>query len=105
MHIVLLAIQDYWEQQTQDGHGLPADHEANLRELSGSCKAVLVEVQTLLNKNTGLGSGAAPWARLRWAPKDIAPLRMRLLSRTNSLSTLNNVIMYVAGSYQIQVVP
>jgi hypothetical protein len=95
MHIVLQAVQEYWEEQARDGHELSAKHLANLEELSDSCKEVLVELETLLEKHGELGAGAGFLARMKWVPKNIGPLRMRLLARTNSLSSFNNIMTYV----------
>jgi hypothetical protein len=95
MQIVLNAIQEYWVEQAQDGHEMSARHLANLQEQSDSCKEVLVELEELLDKHGDLGAGAGFLSRMKWAPKHIGPLRMRLLVRTNALSSLNNVMTYV----------
>ena len=92
MHIVLTAIQQFWEKEAQDGYELSARHLANLQELSDSCKEVLEDVEALLDKHGDLGAGAGFLSRMKWAPKHIGPLRMRLLVRTNSLSSFNNIM-------------
>jgi hypothetical protein len=95
MQIVLKAIQEHWEEQVRDGYEVPAKQLANLEELSDSCKLVLFELETLLDKHGELGATAGFLARMKWIPKNIAPLRMRLLARTHHLSSFNNVMTYV----------
>ena len=95
MQIVLRAIQEHWEEQIRDGYEVPAKQLASLRELSDSCKDVLIELETLLDKHGDLGAGAGFLARMKWAPKNIGPLRMRLLARTHHLSSFNNIMTYV----------
>jgi hypothetical protein len=95
MHIVLNSVHEFWEEQARDGHELSARHLTNLREISDSCKEVLVELDELLDKHGDLGAGAGFLSRMKWAPRNIGPLRMRLLVRTNSLSSFNNIITYV----------
>ena len=97
MHIVLKAIQEFWEEQDRRGQALPASQNASLEELSNDCKEVLVELEGLLDKHGELGAGAGFLSRMKWAPKNIGPLRMRLLARTNSLSAFNNVITLVCS--------
>ena len=92
MHICLTAVREYWEEQAQDGQELSARHLATLQELSHNCKEVLEDLEALLDKHGDLGAGAGFLARMKWAPKHIGPLRMRLLVRTQSLSNFNNVI-------------
>jgi hypothetical protein len=95
MHIVLKAIQEHWEEQGRDGYEVPARQLASLEELSDSCKEVLIELETLLDKHGELGAGAGFLARMKWTVKTIAPLRMRLLARTHHLSSFNNIMTYV----------
>jgi hypothetical protein len=94
MHIVLEAVQEYWQDQAQNGHELSTRHLATLRELSYSCREVLLEVDELLEKHGDLEAGAGFLSRMKWAPRNIGPLRMRLHVRTNSLSSFNNVMTY-----------
>jgi hypothetical protein len=95
MQIVLKAIQEHWEEQVRDGYEVPDRQLASLRELSDSCKDVLIELETLLDRHGELGAGAGFLARMKWAPKNIGPLRMRLLARTHHLSSFNNIMTYV----------
>jgi hypothetical protein len=94
MHISLNAVQEYWEEQAREGHELSTRHLTTLRELSYSCKEVLIELEELLEKHGDLGAGAGFLSRMKWAPRNIGPLRMRLLVRTNSLSSFNNIMTY-----------
>lgn len=95
MHIVFSTIQEYWEQQEQDGHNLSDKHLASLQELSANCEEVLDEIEKLLDQHGQLGAGAGFLSRMKWLSTKIGPLRMRLLARTNYLSSFNNVMMYV----------
>jgi hypothetical protein len=95
MQIVLKAIQEHWEEQIRDGHAVPAKHLASLEELSDSCKEVLIELERLLDKHGELGAGAGFLARMKWVPKNLAPVRMRLLARTHHLSYFNSIMTYV----------
>jgi hypothetical protein len=94
MHIVLGAVQEYWQEQARNGHELSTRHVSTLRELSYSCKEALLELDELLDKHGDLGAGAGFLSRMKWVPRNIGPLRMRLLVRTNSLSSFNNVMTY-----------
>jgi hypothetical protein len=73
---------------------LSTKHLATLRELSYSCKEVLLELDELLEKHGDLGAGAGFLSRMKWVPRNIGPLRMRLLVRTNLLSSFNNIMTY-----------
>jgi hypothetical protein len=95
MQIVLKAIQEHWEEQVRDGYEVPAKQLANLKELSDSCKEVLFELQTLLDKHGELGATAGFLARMKWIYQNTGLLRMRLLVRTHHLSSFNNVMTYV----------
>jgi hypothetical protein len=95
MHIVFSTIQEYWEQQEQEGHNLSDKHLASLQELSANCEEVLDEIEKLLDQHGELGAGAGFLSRMKWLSTKIGPLRMRLLARTNYLSSFNNVMMYV----------
>lgn len=95
MHIVFSTIQEYWEQQEQEGHNLSDKHLASLQELSANCEEVLDEIEKLLDQHGELGAGAGLLPRMRWLSTKVGPLRMRLLARTNYLSSFNNVMMYV----------
>jgi hypothetical protein len=95
MQIVLKATQEHWEEQVRDGYEVPAKQLADLEELSDSCKEVLFELETLLDKHGELRAGAGFLARMKWIPHHLSPLRMRLLARTHYLSSFNSVMMYV----------
>jgi hypothetical protein len=95
MQIVLKAIQEHWEEQVRDGYEVPAEQLASLEELSDSCKEVLIELETLLDRHGELGAGAGFLARMRWLSTNFGPLRMRLLARTHHLSSFNNIMTYV----------
>jgi hypothetical protein len=92
MHIVLQAIEHYWQEEENDGKDLPADQKEDLQRLAGGCKEVLLDIEALLTKHRDLGSGSKLLSRMRWAPKDIGPIRNRLILRTTLLATFNSTI-------------
>lgn len=94
MHIVLEAIQHYWEEEDKNGHDISLDQKQDLQRLAEGCAEVLLDLETLLGKHASLGSGSSLLARMRWAPKDIGPIRNRLILRTTLLATFNNTITY-----------
>ena len=92
MHIVLQAVQRYWEEQTERNTDLSTVNKRDLQELTESCKEVLFEIQALLEKHGDLGAGGGWMSRMKWMTNEIGPLRMRLLARTSYLSQFNNAI-------------
>jgi len=55
---------------------------------------VLLELDELLEIRGDLEAGARSLFRMKLAPRNIGPLRTRLLVRTNHLSSFNNVMTY-----------
>lgn len=92
MHIVLEAIERHWKDEEKRGNDLSANHKDELIQLSGSCEEALKDLDALLNKHQALGKRASFRARMKWAPKDIGPIRNRLILRTTFLSTFNCTI-------------
>lgn len=92
MHIVLNAIERYWKEEEDRGQDLSAEQNEDLKRLSQGCKEVLLDLEALLDKHQNLGSGASWLARMKWAPKDIGPIRNRLILRTTLLATFNTTI-------------
>ncbi|KAI9686627.1 MAG: hypothetical protein M1822_003638 [Bathelium mastoideum] len=98
MHIVLRAIRNYWKEEDMNGRTLPDDQTQDLKRLTHSCKDALLDTQALLDKHQKLGKGLSLGARMKWAPKDIGPVRNRLLLRTTLLATFNSAITAQAQS-------
>jgi hypothetical protein len=92
MHIVLEAIKHYWQEEENSGNELSSNQKQDLERLAGGCKEVLLDLQALLDKHRALGSSSSLLARMRWAPKDIGPIRNRLILRTTLLASFNHTI-------------
>jgi hypothetical protein len=70
-------------EETLSGQPLAPSKEASLATITGGCKQVLQDLQSLVLKYESLGSNTKrTWDRLRWHADDIAELRARLTSNT-----------------------
>lgn len=88
LHAVLKEIEE-----TLLGRPLPPSKEAGLATVTGGCKDVLQDLQSLVLKYESLGwSTKRTWDRLRWHSDDIAELRARL---TSNIVLLTAYIRYV----------
>lgn len=95
MHIVFKTIEDYWAEEEKQGRDLALEDKQDLKRLAESCNETLWDLEALLQKHRTLGTGSTLIARMRWAPRDIAPLRNRIILRTTLLASFNNTMTYV----------
>ncbi|PHH82191.1 hypothetical protein CDD82_6749 [Ophiocordyceps australis] len=80
-----------------DAHG---SQKADLQEIAGSCRKILVELETKLDKYSELKSHGHSsshilkrvWKRLKWEPEDIREIRDRITSNVTMLNTLTGQI-------------
>jgi len=88
LQIVLKAVEKAWR-----ARDLSPIERYEVAEISAGCKEVLTDLEKNLDKYQSLGSRwKNPIDRMRWASKDIAPLRNRLISNTVLLSTFNTTL-------------
>ena len=67
---------------------LSAAQQSRLEIVGDGCRAVLEDLQSIIDKYNSLGTKTKrTWDRLRWGSKDIAELRSRLISNTVMLTT------------------
>lgn len=83
LHAVLKELEE-----TYSGATLSAARQSRLKIVGDGCRAVLEDLQCVLDKYNSLGTKTKrTWARLGWGSKDIAELRARLISNTVLLTT------------------
>ena len=82
LHTVLKEVE-----ANLSGSDLTPQQQTGLRTVSDGCHSVLQELKGLVTKYENLGTQRkALWVRLRWGAKDIAEIRLRLISNTNLLT-------------------
>ncbi|KAK7885755.1 hypothetical protein LTR67_010107 [Exophiala xenobiotica] len=89
LELILGEIQSFWTKQKARGHDLPEETKIGLSKISSGCREVLDELNALLNKHRELGKGQSWRQRLKWAPKDIGPMRHKLMLQTINLNTFH----------------
>lgn len=83
LHLVLKELEEILSDET-----LSATQQARLDNIGDGCRAVLQDLQDILNKYHSLGTKTKrTWDRLGWGSSDIAELRLRLISNTVLLTT------------------
>ena len=83
LHAVLKELEE-----TYSGATLSAARQSRLDIVGDGCRAVLEDLQSVLDKYNSLGTKTKrTWARLGWGSKNIAELRSRLISNTVLLTT------------------
>lgn len=83
LHAVLREVEE-----TYSATSLSAVQQSRLGIIGDGCRAVLEDLQSVLDKYNSLGTRTKrTWDRLGWASKDIAELRSRLGSNTVLLTT------------------
>lgn len=83
LHVVLKELEETYSDAT-----LSAPHQSHLEIVGDGCRAVLNDLQCILDKYKSLGTKTKrTWDRLGWGSKDIAELRSRLISNTVLLTT------------------
>ncbi|PGH18843.1 hypothetical protein AJ79_00256 [Helicocarpus griseus UAMH5409] len=70
---------------------LSASAQENLRVIADGCHAVLMDLQSLIDRYEGLGRKPISWGRLKWGAEDIAELRSRLASNVAMLNTFVSI--------------
>ncbi|KAK5264562.1 serine palmitoyltransferase component [Exophiala xenobiotica] len=89
LELILGEIQSFWTKQKARNHDLPEETKIGLSKISSGCREVLDELNALLNKHRELGKGQSWRQRLKWAPKDIGPMRHKLMLQTINLNTFH----------------
>lgn len=83
LHLVLKEVEETYSDET-----LPDAQQSHLQTIGDGCRAVLEDLQTILDKYNSLGSKTKrTWDRLGWGSRDIVELRSRLISNTVLLTT------------------
>ena len=84
LHLVLKEVEEAFSDST-----LSAPQQSRLETVGDGCRAVLEDLQCSLDKYNSLATKSKrTWDRLGWGSKDIADLRLRLISNTGLLATL-----------------
>ncbi|KAL8652904.1 MAG: hypothetical protein Q9226_004067 [Calogaya cf. arnoldii] len=99
LHFVLKAIENYWRE-----HDLGPNERYELFNLVEGCREVLKDLGQRLDKYQKLGSKMwkSPIGRIRWAAKDIAPIRTKLLRNALYLSTFNTTLAQSSNNDRIR---
>ncbi|MCJ1263552.1 hypothetical protein MMC22_003422 [Lobaria immixta] len=86
LHAVLKELEE-----TYPDANFSAAQQSRLRIVGDGCRAVLEDLQGLVDRYNSLGTSTKrTWDRLAWGSEDIAELRSRLISNTGLLTTLIN---------------
>lgn len=81
LHLVLKEVEE-----TYSGATLSANQQSRLRNIGNGCRAVLEDLQGIIDRYNSLGRSKRTWDRLGWGSNDIAELRSRLVSNTTFLT-------------------
>ena len=83
LHAVLKELEE-----TYSDANLSAAQRSRLRTIEDGCRAVLEDLQDLVDRYHSLGTRTKrTWDRLAWGSENIAELRSRLVSNTVLLTT------------------
>ena len=83
LHAVLKELEE-----TYSDANFSAAQQSRLRIVGDGCRAVLEDLQGLVDRYNSLGTSTKrTWDRLAWGSEDIAELRSRLISNTGLLTT------------------
>lgn len=91
LHIVLQDVQEFLNEHDDTIETRKND----IREITSSCKRVLEDIQTTLDKNSPLETredgvrrrARRVWGRLKWNPDEIRDLRSRIISNITLLNS------------------
>ncbi|MCJ1462090.1 hypothetical protein MMC07_000690 [Pseudocyphellaria aurata] len=84
LHLVLKEVEE-----ALSDSGLSAPQQSRLESVGEGCRVVLEDLQSSLDKHNSLGTKSKrTWDRIGWGSKNIAELRLRLISNTVMLTTL-----------------
>jgi hypothetical protein len=97
LELILDEIQSFWTSQKARGHDLPEERKIGLSKISNGCQAVLDDLNALLNKHRELGKGQSLRQRRKWAPKDIGPMRSKLMAQTMLLTAFHATLASVSS--------
>jgi hypothetical protein len=97
LELILDETQSFWTKQKARSHDLPEDTKIGLSKISSGCQEVLDELNALLNTHRELGKGQSWRQRLKWAPKDIGPMRHKLMLQTINLITFHAASVSVSS--------
>ena len=82
LHVVLKELEE-----THSDANLSATQQSRLGVVGDGCRAVLKDLQELVNRYNSLGTNTKrTWDRLAWGSDNIAELRSRLISNTGLLT-------------------
>ncbi|MCJ1263054.1 hypothetical protein MMC22_002924 [Lobaria immixta] len=86
LHAVLKELEE-----TYSDANFSAAQQSRLRIVGDGCRAVLEDLQGLVDRYNSLGTSTKrTWDRLAWGSEDIVELRSRLISNTGLLTTFIN---------------
>lgn len=89
MHFVLKAIENSWTATDRAPY-----QRYELSELLKGCREVTKDLEHKLDKYQSLGSNwKSPMDRFKWAARDVAPIRTRLMHNALYLSIFNNTLL------------
>ena len=84
LHVVLKELK-----KTHSDANLSADQQSRLRIVGDGCRAVLQDLQDLVDRYNSLGTKTKRTRdRLAWGSQNITDLRLRLISNTGMLTLL-----------------
>ncbi|CZR65079.1 uncharacterized protein PAC_14979 [Phialocephala subalpina] len=85
LHLTLKDVDN-----TIQDNEMPVNKKADLMQIVDGCKAVLTDLDNLLQKYKNIGKKTRwSWDRLRWHQSDIQDMRARIISSTGLLNTFN----------------
>jgi len=100
LQIILNEIKSYWEKHEKRRNSLAEEKTERLCHICGGCDEVLKDLSSLLDKHRQLGKTKSFVQRMRWAPRDIGPMRNRLVAQSTYLAAFNTTLTCVPMNMQ-----
>jgi hypothetical protein len=98
LHIVLEAIKDHWKE-----NDLSARHKQDLDVLAEECRDTLRELESIIENHKSLGLERKHLSdRVKWAGKNLDPVRTKLINRAILLSMFHSTVTQVSLIFILQ---